>query len=143
MADVFSREKRSSIMAANRGSGNRSTEGQLRVRLAAARISGWRMNARDINGWPDFVFEKVKVAVFVDGCFWHGCKKCRSVPATHRSFWTKKIHGNKARDRAVTRRLRKDGWTVIRLWEHQVKRDPKKCLSIIEKALTAALGSGR
>jgi DNA mismatch endonuclease (patch repair protein) len=109
MSDVFTKQKRSSIMAANRGSGNRSTELNLRVRLAANKISGWRLNAKDIFGKPDFVFDRERVAVFVDGCFWHGCKSCRNVPVTNRDFWLKKIEGNQHRDKAVNRKLRKDG----------------------------------
>ena len=137
MADVFSKQKRSSIMSANRGSGNKSTERRLRARLAAAGLSGWRINARDIFGKPDFVFVQEKLAIFVDGCFWHGCKQCRTIPATNRKFWEKKIEGNKTRDRLVTRQLRRDGWTVIRFWEHQVRREPQKCIAKIQDALSS------
>ncbi len=135
MSDVFTRQKRSLIMSANRGSGNRSTELKLRVRLVAHKISGWRINAKDIYGKPDFVFDQEMLAVFVDGCFWHGCKTCRNIPATHRKFWTEKIEGNKRRGKAVTRKLRKAGWAVIRFWEHQVRREPQKCLQQIQSAL--------
>lgn len=135
MSDVFPKQKRSLIMSANRGSGNRSTEVQLRVRLAAHKISGWRISAKDIHGKPDFVFDRERVAVFVDGCFWHGCKTCRNIPATNRKFWTDKIEGNKRRDKAVTRSLRRNGWIVIRFWEHQVRREPQKCIRKIHDAL--------
>lgn len=135
MSDVFTKQKRSLIMSANRGSGNRSTEMQLRVRLAAHKISGWRINAKDIHGKPDFVFDRERVAVFVDGCFWHGCKTCRNIPATNRKFWVEKIEGNKRRDKAVTRSLRRDGWVVIRFWEHQVRREPQECIRKIHSTL--------
>jgi DNA mismatch endonuclease (patch repair protein) len=135
MSDVFTRQKRSLIMAANRGSGNRSTEVKLRVRLAAHKISGWRINGKDIYGKPDFVFDRERLAVFVDGCFWHGCKTCRNIPATNRKFWAKKIEGNKQRDKAVTRKLRRNGWAVIRFWEHQVRREPQRCIQQIQSTL--------
>lgn len=136
MSDVFSKQKRASIMSANRGRDNRSTERRIRARLAAAKIAGWRLNARDVFGKPDFVFDGEKLAVFVDGCFWHGCKQCRSIPESNRDFWQEKIEGNKKRDTLVTRRLHKDGWTVIRFWEHQVRREPQKCILKIRETLS-------
>ena len=135
MSDVFTRQKRSLIMSANRGSGNRSTERSLRARLVAAGISGWRINAKDIPGKPDFVFDKENLAVFVDGCFWHGCANCRNIPATNRPFWKRKIEGNKRRDIAVSRKLRKDGWRVLRFWEHQIRREPERCLKKLRAIL--------
>jgi len=71
---------------------------------------------------PDFVFPRLKTAVFVDGCFWHGCPKHATWPKTRAAFWRKKILGNKARDRRVNRALRAKGWTVIRIWEHELSR---------------------
>jgi len=135
MSDVFTKKKRSLIMSANRASGNRSTELNLRMRFTAHKISGWKINAKDVYGKPDFAFHDRKLAVFVDGCFWHGCKSCRNIPATNRKFWTTKIEGNKQRDRTVTRKLRKEGWTVIRFWEHQVRSHPLACIKKIQNAL--------
>lgn len=74
-----------------------------------------------IAGRPDFAFPKSKLAVFVDGCFWHGCPRCYSAPATSKAFWKAKLAKNKARDLAVNRRLRKDGWNFIRIWECKLK----------------------
>ena len=71
---------------------------------------------------PDFVFQKLKVALFVDGCFWHGCPKHATWPKTRAAFWLAKIVGNKARDRRVNSALRKRGWTVVRVWEHELRR---------------------
>ena len=135
MTDVFSKRKRSSIMASNRGSGNRSTEGRLRAKLVSAKISGWRINAKDVYGKPDFVFDKKRIAVFVDGCFWHGCKQCRNIPTTNRSFWKKKIEGNKHRDVLVSRKLRREGWCVTRFWEHEVRKELDKCVDKIRGIL--------
>ena len=73
-------------------------------------------------GKPDFVFPKLKLAVFVDGCFWHGCPKHATWPKTRAAFWLAKITGNKARDRRVNYALRKRGWKVVRIWEHELAR---------------------
>lgn len=135
MTDVFSKRKRSSIMSSNRGSGNRSTEGRLRAKLVSAKISGWRINAKDVYGKPDFVFDKKRIAVFVDGCFWHGCKQCRNIPTTNRSFWKKKIEGNTNRDVVVSRKLRREGWHVIRFWEHEIRKELDRCVVKIKRIL--------
>jgi DNA mismatch endonuclease Vsr len=71
---------------------------------------------------PDFVFLKSWTAVFVDGCFWHGCPRHATKPANNRAFWKKKLAGNKTRDRLVNRTLRRAGWKVVRIWEHELAR---------------------
>jgi DNA mismatch endonuclease (patch repair protein) len=83
---------------------------------------------------PDFVFRQVRLAVFVDGCFWHGCPKHATKPANNRAFWKKKLAGNKTRDRVVNRILRRAGWRVIRIWECEF-RNAKRILKRIEKHL--------
>ena len=116
---------RSSIMSAIRGKSNKTTETTLRLALVRAGVSGWRLHARDITGQPDFYFDVEKLAVFVDGCFWHGCSTCGHVPKTRSEFWGEKFKRNKARDVLVNRTLRREGIRVIRLWEHVLK-DPQK-----------------
>jgi DNA mismatch endonuclease (patch repair protein) len=125
MADRFSKEKRSQIMAAIRSKNTRSTERRLRAGLASARISGWRMNAKDLAGKPDFVFDDKKIAIFVDGCFWHGCK-CKRPSKTHSDFWKNKIETNIARDKKVSNALRRQGWKVVRIKEHELKTSVSK-----------------
>lgn len=71
---------------------------------------------------PDFVFLKQRVAVFVDGCFWHACPKHATKPKNNAAFWRKKLAGNRRRDALVTRTLRRAGWRVVRVWEHQLQR---------------------
>ena len=71
---------------------------------------------------PDFVFRQVRLAIFVDGCFWHGCPKHSRWPESNRLFWRNKFLRNKARDRLVTRTLRVQGWRVLRIWEHELAR---------------------
>jgi DNA mismatch endonuclease (patch repair protein) len=132
MTDVFSKEKRSEIMAGIRGKGNRSTEWRLRARLIAAGISGWRINATDITGKPDFVFDEAKIAIFVDGCFWHGCRRCRNIPTTNTDFWSAKIEATIKRDQKVMLSLSNSGWRVLRFWEHELKQQPKECITIIQ-----------
>jgi DNA mismatch endonuclease (patch repair protein) len=124
MADVVDRETRSRIMAAIRSSGNRSTELRMVAILRAARIRGWRRRQR-VTGRPDFVFWRERVAVFVDGCFWHGCPRHCRMPEGRREYWEPKIRRNRRRDRAVDRELRNQGWVVARVWEHDLD-NPRK-----------------
>lgn len=135
MSDVFSKRKRSQIMSVIQGTGNRSTEGRIRYRLVAAGFSGWLLHDKRVAGKPDFTFPKEKVAIFVDGCFWHGCHSCRNIPSANRSFWRRKIFSNRTRDQKVSVTLRKSGWKPLRLWEHEVRRSPEKCLKKIESLL--------
>ncbi len=121
MPDVFTREKRSAVMARIRGTGNKDTELRLIALMRAARITGWRRNSTLI-GKPDFIFPKLRLAVFVDGCFWHGCPIHGTKPKQNAEFWLTKITRNQARDRLVNRTLRKAGWRVLRIWEHELAR---------------------
>ena len=133
MADVFTKKKRSEVMARIRSQGNRDTEIKLAALLRAADITGWRRH-RHLPGRPDFVFESERVAIFVDGCFWHGCPKHGRQPVGNAEYWREKFAKNKARDTLVSRMLRKRGWTVIRLWEHHLLI-PAAALSRISRAL--------
>ncbi len=75
---------------------------------------------------PDFVVRQARLVVFVHGCFWHGCPRHGTTPATRRSYWEPKLATNKARDHRVKRALRKRGWRVMGIWEHSVRRDPDR-----------------
>ncbi len=86
----------------------------------AHRITGWRRH-QPVFGKPDFVFLKLRLALFVDGCFWHGCPKHGTKPRNNAAFWRKKFAANTRRDRLVTRTLRKNGWRVLRIWEHTLR----------------------
>lgn len=120
MSDVFTKEKRSEVMSHIRGKGNKETELVLIQILRSHHISGWRRN-QAVLGKPDFVFRKQKIALFVDGCFWHGCPKHSNMPRNNRPFWKRKLQANKDRDQFVNRELRKLGWKVVRVWEHELK----------------------
>ncbi len=119
MADVFSREKRSEIMSRVRGKGNRATELRLISLFRRNRVTGWRRHY-PLFGNPDFVFPKLRIAVFVDGEFWHGHPARCKIPKTNRAFWVEKIERNKKRDRLVNRTLREKGWVVVRIWQHEL-----------------------
>lgn len=121
MPDVFSIAKRSEVMSRIRGAGNKSTELRMVVLFRRQRITGWRRNSR-IFGRPDFVFPKLKLAIFIDGDFWHGHPTRSRIPATRREFWLKKIASNRARDRLVSRTLQARGWRVVRIWEFALGR---------------------
>ncbi len=119
--DKISPETRSRVMAKVRSERNRSTEWRLRSALARAGIRGWILNVGDLPGRPDFGFPAQRLAVFVDGCFWHGCPACRRIPSSNVEYWSQKIERNRNRDRAVRIRLKKSGWRVLRIWEHQLE----------------------
>ncbi len=108
---------RSAIMRAVKNRRVKATELSLRARLVAAGIRGWRMYARDLPGTPDFIFPAARVAIFVDGCFWHGCPHCYRRPQSSQRYWDAKLDRNRQRDRLVTRLLRSQGWSVLRIWE--------------------------
>ena len=120
-------------MAAIRSRRNRTTELALATAFRRAEIKGWRRHL-PLPGRPDFAFPEFKVAVFVDGCFWHGCAKHGRIPKSNVDYWKRKLLRNKKRDSANTRALRSLGWKVIRLWEHQVESNPGACVKCVNQA---------
>ena len=117
-----------------RGRGNKDTELALAKIFRRFGFKGWRRNQK-VFGKPDFVFQKLKLAVFVDGCFWHGCPRHGTKPKQNAAFWVKKLAANKARDRLVTRTLRRAGWRVVRLWEHELRDAAKIAISFQRSAI--------
>jgi len=141
MNDFLTPAQRSALMAKVKGHSNASTELKLVAVFRALGVTGWRRGAviraaagpkskgptskvgqRPFLVRPDFVFPKRKLAVFVDGCFWHGCPIHATQPKQNAEFWREKIARNQARDLLVTRTLRARGWRVIRLWEHELTK---------------------
>jgi len=120
MSDVFSKRKRSEVMSAVRSRGNKDTELKLISICRASKITGWRRN-RPLPGKPDFAFPRERLAVFVDGCFWHGCPMHGRTPNSNKAYWVPKLKRNRARDLHVNQLLKKRGWRVIRFWEHALK----------------------
>ena len=164
MADIFTKKKRSEVMAAIRSHGNKATEVRMAALFRAHGITGWRRQQKlragrkgvsaksavnsqrsTLNAQPavlrvrvDFVFRSARVAVFVDGCFWHACPRHGTQPSGNRAFWKKKLARNVERDREVSRALRKAGWTVLRVWECALSRARAgRTLARIARALHA------
>jgi DNA mismatch endonuclease (patch repair protein) len=133
MADVFSRKKRSDIMSRVKSRGNLATELALVQIFRQYGIVGWRRGF-PLFGSPDFVFPAERLAVFVDGCFWHSCPAHGSVPATNRQFWRNKLARNRARDQLVKLHLGKIGWRILRLWQHEL-RDPDRVARRVSRSL--------
>ncbi|HEY0406145.1 MAG TPA: very short patch repair endonuclease [Pyrinomonadaceae bacterium] len=134
-------ETRSRIMAAVKGTGSKSTEWRLRAALMRAGLRGWRMNVSDVLGKPDFLFAEQRVLVFVDGCFWHGCPQHYRRPSTSQTYWDAKVARNMARDRKNRAQLKRDGWRVLRVWEHEVKLSPAACALKVKSLLDLTGGS--
>jgi len=114
------RAKRSQVMTAIRSTGNKDTEQRLAAILRIHGLTGWRRH-QPLPGRPDFLFRRERVAVFVDGCFWHGCREHCRMPKTSLGYWNPKIARNKRRDQEVKALLRRQGWRVYRIWEHTLK----------------------
>jgi len=120
MPDNLKPEHRRKAMQAVKGKAT-SLERSLFSILARMGLRGWRRNPQCFVGHPDVVFERECVAIFVDGCFWHGCPSCRrKLPKTNRAYWERKINRNITLARSYNRALRTQGWIVIRIWEHDI-----------------------
>ena len=137
MSDVFDKDKRSQIMRSVKSRNTKSTELTMIKLLKENHITGWRRTYQ-VKGHPDFVFLDKRIAIFVDGCFWHGhdCRNTR--PDDHSEYWQKKRNRNIQRDKEITERFQKRGWTVIRIWECELT---KKNLSSTTQRLLTVLSS--
>ena len=119
VADRVSIEARSRIMASIRG---RDTRPEIAVRKILWRHGlRYRTHDRTVLGRPDISNKGKKLAVFVDGCFWHGCPKCYREPETNRDFWRDKVEGNRKRREVVRDGLERQGFRVVEIWEHEVE----------------------
>ena len=137
MSDVFNKEKRSQIMRAVKSRNTKSTEQTLLSLFKENGVTGWK-RTYNVKGHPDFVFLKQRVAIFVDGCFWHGhdCRNTR--PSDNAEYWQKKRERNIRHDKEVTKKFEERGWTVLRIWECELKKKNhgktlKKILSAINQ----------
>ncbi len=130
--DRYDQATRSYVMSRIRGR-NTKAEVVLRRQLWARGLRGYRTHTA-LPGRPDIAWSRARLAIFVDGCFWHGCPKCRiPTPASRVGYWAPKLRRNRLRDRRVDRQLHQLGWTTVRLWEHEVLRDPDRCAGIVER----------
>lgn len=124
-------------MARIRSTGNKETELEMIRLFREGGIIGWRRNW-PLPGRPDFVFPKARLALFVDGCFWHGCPIHGRQPTSNSDYWTVKLERNRQRDREVNRRIRVLGWKVIRIWHHELSRKLRAhCLAKVRRTLGA------
>lgn len=115
--------RRSANMARIRSRGNQSTELRVAAAFCVHGITGWRRHPKRIIGTPDFYFPKSRLAVFVDGCFWHACPRCGHIPKSNVEYWDHKIARNVWRDKQTQRALRKRDIRVLRLWEHELRNE--------------------
>ena len=155
MVDRMSPRQRSELMARIRSTRNDSTEMALAKLLRAARLSGWRKHSR--ISWqaehlspslrkvllknnfrasvvPDFVFREKRTVLFIDGCFWHFCPRHGMVPSSNVDYWQPKLLRNRLRDRFVDAALCDLGWTVLRVWEHELK-NPERLTGWLSRQL--------
>lgn len=131
MADTVSKKKRSEIMRAVK---SKDTKMEIAFRKAIWR-RGFRYskNSSKYFGKPDIVLKKYKTAIFLDSCFWHGCKKHCRTPTARKKYWTEKIKRNEQRDEEVNKYYKKIDWKVLRVWEHEIEKDPEKAIKKISE----------
>ena len=130
MPDTFSKEKRSRIM-----SRIKSKETKIELQFKNL-LKGLRFRYQPkIKGSPDFAFKKYKIAIFIDSCFWHKCPKHFRQPSTNRRYWIPKIKRNVERAKETNVNLRKDGWRILRFWEHEIKKFPERCIKKVKENL--------
>lgn len=133
MADIFTKEKRSVVMSAVKNKGS-LIEKEVASALRQKKIS-YRSHNTTLPGKPDFTCTKIKTVIFVDSCFWHGCRYHGSMPKSNKKFWNKKITNNRNRDRRINAEYKALGWRVLRIWEHTLRND----LAKVDAALDALL----
>ncbi len=129
-------DERTSALMSRIGARNTGPEMALRLALREAGLPGYRLHYKKVPGRPDIAFVGRRVAIFVHGCFWHGCPHCRPArPKSNTGFWDQKLDRNRARDKRKAAELRRGGWQVITIWECRLKKAPALQLGRIVKAL--------
>ncbi len=130
----------SKMMKAIKGKGNKTTELKFCVALENEGLFGWRIQEKLI-GNPDIYFPSYKIAIFLDGCFWHGCPRCGHIPKTNSLYWQAKIENNKIRDSKKTLALKEQGYFVIRFWEHALHENLENCIKIVKDVIEDRLSN--
>ena len=133
MADIVNKKKRSEIMRAIKDKDSK-IEKTLRKELSGLDLK-YRKNVSYLNGKPDIAFTRKKIVIFLDSCFWHGCKNHSRMPQTNRLYWKEKIEKNKTRDLEIDKFYKKIGWEVLRFWEHSLKNNLPKIIKKVQTAL--------
>ena len=134
MTDIFSKKKRSEIMSKVK---SKDTKIEIEFRKAIWKTGfRYRKNPSGYFGKPDLISKKNKTIIFIDSCFWHGCKKHCLLPSTRKKYWLPKIERNKQRDKEVNRYYKKLGWKIIRVWEHRIiknfNQEIKKMIKLLK-----------
>lgn len=132
MSDALTRSQRSALMSRVK-TRDTAPEVALRRALWAAGVRGWRCHPRSVTGKPDVAWIGRRVAVFVDGAFWHGHPS--HYWGQSGAFWDAKIAGNRARDERVNDELTEQGWRVVRMWDFEIEQDLPGCVARVEKIL--------
>ena len=135
MVDTVKKRERSRIMSRIRSKENRSTELFLRSLLIHHGMRGWRVRPADVLGKPDFVFTKERIAIFVDGEFWHGAPNFKRFPKSRIEYWKPKIEGNRRRDKLVSSSLRHKGWAVLRFWDTDLRDNSSSVINKIQRTV--------
>ena len=131
MADIFTKEKRSWVMSRIRGT-NTKIDIKMKKML---KDSGYKFEMYPkMYGNPDFVNKRKKISIYCDGDFWHGYKYHEKKKPS-KKFWRDKIETNMRRDRRYSRKLRREGWSVLRFWEHDIEKNPDKCTTRIKRKI--------
>lgn len=130
--DIYSEKKRSRIMGSIKGK-DTLLELKFEKILKDAGLK-FRRNVKELPGRPDVVFKNKKIVIFVDGCFWHGCKEHFSPPKSNRWFWMKKISDNIERDKLINKFYKKMGWRVLRIWQHDMNKKSKRVSYILSES---------
>lgn len=137
MADIFSKKKRSEIMSKVK---NKDSKIEVNFRKALWKAEfRYRKNSTKYFGKPDLVLPKHKAVIFIDSCFWHSCKKHGSMPQARRKFWEDKLERNKLRDEGVNEYYRNTGWSIFRIWEHDIKKDRQKVINKLKLKMTGEI----
>ena len=132
MTDVLTPAQRSFNMSRIRG---KDTKMEIVFRKALWQKGyRYRKNPSNYFGKPDVVLKKYRTVIFLDSCFWHACRKHFRLPETNKDFWSRKIEGNKERDKKVNKYYKSTGWRVIRIWEHALKKDSS---AVVDKIIAA------
>lgn len=127
--DKVSKSRRSEIMRAVR---SKDSKIEIKFRKALWQASyRYRKNANNYFGKPDIVLRKYKTVIFIDSCFWHGCSEHCRIPSSRTSYWTGKVERNKKRDAEVNEYYMTIGWTVLRIWEHDITNNSDDVLVML------------
>lgn len=130
--DTISKNSRSLVMQKIR---SKNTQFERAVVIALRKLKKSFRQHANLTGKPDIISRKKKVAVFLDSCFWHGCRWHCRIPKSRRDYWVPKIQRNKDRAKIVNRVLKKEGWRVVRIWEHQFQKDFDKSIRKLARLL--------